>query len=683
MAFLSILSSFLSAAVLLVAAVPYDRAHDCNLLFAKNGTISKAEYDPSFQHCAIDADAPTTVAGINTHIYHFNEDQGWVDDEIHEILLTAAREAMTEAITVYSAIATIPEVYLFLVRESWNKLDQADTWIAVPGEPCRVRLMWDSMRAKPLATNKQTIAHELFHCVQFQQFGPEAMLKSGITAHDWWIEGGADFFSAIVYPNVNDEWNWSQWYRPSQPLWKHSYAASVFFEWLYNNPDGGTSASALWEWMKTFSVNWDWLSEASRVAALPQMADWFPSFIEAYEGKGIPDTDGISVVPRYYPMPTHRFTTSISKNSHSSQHAIKVVSFTGDLSATELKEGQTLSLSYMSQSDKLKVKYKLDLGNAYEDLWQEFKKGDEIALKLPCGQGGILQLLTTNVATEDQSITVTIARKEKEKCSCKSKDGPPFSEETIATRKRYIGGDSRIQPSLHLTAINAADIDPNTGEGVPPEGPDFTGGETQGASLGHNGSNIDEEEEEECEEETELSKCLVGSWSLSLESMEELMRQALVIPDVPEVQISNIDITGSSVLTIGDAWIGNWTYDALTVAFDVNTLDLGAQYTKTALNGDLSFALLDLSNTTAEDGVITKRQQTGREQGGFTMRTIAASGTVVSYSPLIGEINWPMDASYVPPDLVLKYVCTGRTLALTGFQGGVAASGWVYGFDRI
>lgn len=680
MAFLSILSSFLSVAVLLVAAAPYDRAHDCNLLFAKNGTISKAGYDASFQHCAKDADAPTTVAGISTHIYHFNEDQGWVDDEIHEILLTAAREAMTEAVTVYSAIATMPEVYLFLVRESWNKLDQADTWIAVPDEPCRIRLMWDSMRAKPLAINKQTIAHELFHCVQFQQFGPEAMLKSGVPAHEWWIEGGADFFSAVVYPNVNDEWNWSRWYRSSQPLWKHSYAASVFFEWLYNNPDAGISASAIWEWMKAFSVNWDWPSEASRVAALSQMADWFPRFIEAQEGKGVPDTDGISVVPRYYPMPTHRFTTSISKSSPSSQHTIKVVSFTGDLSATELKEGQTLSLFYTSQSDKLKVKYKLDLGNAYEDLWQEVNKGDKITLKLPCGQGGVLQLLTTNVAADDQSLTITITRKEKEKCSCKSKDGPPFSEETIATRKRYIKGDSRFHPS-HLAASDKAEIGPTTVEEVPSEGPDFTGEETEGAGLGGNDSNADEEEEDKCEDE--LDKCLVGSWSLNLESMEELMRKVLVIPDVPEVQISNIDITGSSVLTIGDAWIGNWTYDVLTLAFDVNTLDLGAQHTKTVLNGDLSFALLGLSNTTAGDGIITKRQGDVGMQGAFTMRTIAASGAVVSYSPLIGEINWPMDASYVPPDLVLRYVCTDTALALTGFQGGVAASGWLYAFDRV
>lgn len=77
---------------------------------------------------------------------------------------------------------------------------------------------------------------------------------------------------------------------------------------------------------KAFTMAYDWASEAARVPSLSQMDDWFSSFIKAYEGKRMPDTDGVSVVPRYYPIPTDRFTTSISKSSSSSQHTIKVVS---------------------------------------------------------------------------------------------------------------------------------------------------------------------------------------------------------------------------------------------------------------------------------------------------------------------------------------------------------------------
>ena len=65
------------------------------------------------------------------------------------------------------------------------------------------------------------------------------------------------------------------------------------------------------------------------------------------------------------------------------------------------------------------------------------------------------------------------------------------------------------------------------------------------------------------------------------------------------------------------------------------------------------------------------------------MQVITAGGTVVSYSDLVGQINWPMDSSYVPPDLVLEYVCTQSMLSLTGFVDGAAQLGWVYAFDRV
>lgn len=40
-----------------------------------------------------------------------------------------------------------------------------------------------------MTVNKQTIAHEIWHCVEYDQFGPQA-LDAGhrIATHDWWIE---------------------------------------------------------------------------------------------------------------------------------------------------------------------------------------------------------------------------------------------------------------------------------------------------------------------------------------------------------------------------------------------------------------------------------------------------------------------------------------------------------------
>lgn len=101
--------------------IAYDSKTDCNLLFAKDGQISPEPYDYTLQHCAQDTEAPTTAGSVNTHVYHFNEKLGWVDDEIHEIVLMAAREALTETINVYSTFATMPEVYLFVVSEAWKR----------------------------------------------------------------------------------------------------------------------------------------------------------------------------------------------------------------------------------------------------------------------------------------------------------------------------------------------------------------------------------------------------------------------------------------------------------------------------------------------------------------------------------------------------------------------------------
>lgn len=76
----------------------------------------------------VDTDASTKVNGVKTHVYHFNYVTGWVADEPQQILLTAAREALTEVISVYSVFATVPEVYLFVVRDDFST-DHADSEI--------------------------------------------------------------------------------------------------------------------------------------------------------------------------------------------------------------------------------------------------------------------------------------------------------------------------------------------------------------------------------------------------------------------------------------------------------------------------------------------------------------------------------------------------------------------------
>ena len=275
---------------------------------------------------------------------------------------------------------------------------------------------------------------------------------------------------------------------------------------------------------------------------------------------------------------------------------IKVKSFTGDMSITKLKDGQTISLSYTAQSGKLRVKYKL----GSKDKWLEMKTGEEIELLLPCGQEGELKLLTTSVAATEQSLTTKIVRKDKKKCNTSCGERPPlslFAPKAAAKAKRFIQGDSRFGPLRHVAAaIEPPNIETQTGEDLSPD------------ELPVEDDGAEEEEDEENDDCEEPDNCLIGSWLLNLEQQEALLKGALVIPDVPEVQISNVDLTGSSVMSISDAWVGNWTWDAVSMAFDINTLDLGAQHTKAVIIGDMSFRVVRTSNPTESGGVIVRKR---------------------------------------------------------------------------
>ena len=47
-----------------------------------------------------------------------------------------------------------------------------------------------------------SIAHEMFHCVQYASLSPEQMATYG-AGGDWWIEGSAEYFANLTLPGRN------------------------------------------------------------------------------------------------------------------------------------------------------------------------------------------------------------------------------------------------------------------------------------------------------------------------------------------------------------------------------------------------------------------------------------------------------------------------------------------------
>jgi hypothetical protein len=121
-----------------------------------------------------------------------------------------AREALVESMTVYASFADIGDVNLIFslidTIDSDGTLAVATSdsqWgLASIAGACPITIF-------PLSFSgadrfKQTVAHELWHCVQ-RENGYPAGSGSGTA---WIVEGGAEFMSNVVYPSVNDEWTW-------------------------------------------------------------------------------------------------------------------------------------------------------------------------------------------------------------------------------------------------------------------------------------------------------------------------------------------------------------------------------------------------------------------------------------------------------------------------------------------
>ncbi len=85
--------------------------------------------------------------------------------------------------------------------------------------------------------DKQVIAHELFHCFQFKNLNNQ-MYFSNNRARNWWSEGSAEYFSNVVFPSADLEYeaNETNFRNRSltQSLLDLKYENFLFFQYLGN-----------------------------------------------------------------------------------------------------------------------------------------------------------------------------------------------------------------------------------------------------------------------------------------------------------------------------------------------------------------------------------------------------------------------------------------------------------------
>jgi hypothetical protein len=143
-----------------------------------------------------------------------------------------------------------------------------------------------------LATLKQTIAHELFHCYQYTNY-PTKVFPLPEDVNGWWVEGTAEFFGSIVYPTGNDEWRFARAFNETStysPMHQMSYEAYLLFQYLaVQHGWGAEGVLGIIQRMPESGTDRD---QRDALAAVDGIADAFHQFGRAYLDQKLRDPGG-------------------------------------------------------------------------------------------------------------------------------------------------------------------------------------------------------------------------------------------------------------------------------------------------------------------------------------------------------------------------------------------------------
>lgn len=231
-----------------------------------------------------------SVGGDRLRVYY--PDDWFADDADHDrnsAVIDATMEALVRSTETYAAFSTVGDVNAVLsVHESEGTLAAQLPFDA--GDACPVSV-YQAGDVIPNEQYKQVVAHEVFHCVQEETFS----IEFPYSAHDWWVEGSAEFFSNVAYPEVDLEHLYtSDFDRKSlnSPLDDMSYENTVFFQYVANRSGG---PPAVIEMLHTVS---DAGGSVDALTSIGDIEDLWQDFVVAFVADAITDTSGEGTVGR-------------------------------------------------------------------------------------------------------------------------------------------------------------------------------------------------------------------------------------------------------------------------------------------------------------------------------------------------------------------------------------------------
>ena len=219
----------------------------------------------------------------------------WYNDDPELAMLPLlTREALAQSVSTYSSLGKIGDmsVIFSLVDTAGSEgtlavANHTAQWkTATVAGACPITVFPAAFTGD--GPFQQTIAHEAWHCVQRYSGFPEGIVPSGTA---WFIEAGAEYFSNVVYPSVNDEHDWLEDFdRTSRtmPLFSMSYEAWIWWQFLANRQSPRAVADLHVQMMQAGDGG---------TAAMEPYGDPFQRFVVEFTAGAISDANGSKIPP--------------------------------------------------------------------------------------------------------------------------------------------------------------------------------------------------------------------------------------------------------------------------------------------------------------------------------------------------------------------------------------------------
>lgn len=248
--------------------------------------------------------------------------RSFADDPVALNLGPVALGALGDSVRAYQDLGTIGDMDLILSDVQMSGADGVGGTATVTAQwdmetvvGCPISIFGNAWGSSPEAF-EQIVAHEAWHCVQHYDGYPMAVPDG--TA--WYREGGAHFFSNVVYPSHDYEWGTIDTfdYRSTfRPLHELSYDAWMWWQYL-GRQRGERYVADLHRSMMEAGGN--------GVALIDGLDETFHNFVVEFAAGNLKDQDGKSL-PR-----ARRYITidpDVSKNDAGRKIEMKANRYVG------------------------------------------------------------------------------------------------------------------------------------------------------------------------------------------------------------------------------------------------------------------------------------------------------------------------------------------------------------------